>query len=95
MRRRRGVTWLTGLLVLAVLFVFGVAGAVGSPSDDPQHGISFSKGCTSPREFGEPYRCSYSVSNQLDAVNQAHDTLTFTSITDIVHASGGDVPRAS
>jgi hypothetical protein len=53
-----------------------------------QHGIAFTKGCTSPTVVGDPYQCSYTVRNILDT---AHDTLTIKGLVDTVHSSGGDV----
>src|SRR5215212_619512 len=67
--------------------ISGVAGAVAL--DNPvQHGLSVTKGCTSPVKIGDAYTCSFSIRNVLDA---AHDTMTVTGLVDTVHASGGDV----
>jgi hypothetical protein len=55
---------------------------------NPQHGISFTKGCVPTTPIGQPYSCSYSALNNVD---QAHDTLTFSGLNDTVHAKGGDV----
>src|SRR5580765_2458529 len=77
--------------------VFGVVGAVavllvvgsgGASAADVQHGIGFTKGCASPTAIGQPYTCSFGVTNVLDG---AHVTLTIHSLIDVVHASGGDV----
>ena len=57
-----------------------------------QHGIGFLKGCTSPTAVGQPYTCAFSVQNVLD---EANDTLTINSLTDTVHAAGGDVGGAT
>ena len=46
-----------------------------------------SKGCNGPTNIGSPYTCSYTITNNQD--NPAHDTLTITSIVDVVHAAGG------
>jgi hypothetical protein len=53
-----------------------------------QHGISFTKGCTSPVTVGSPYKCSFAIRNNVD---DAHDTLTINSLVDVVHSAGGDV----
>ena len=53
-----------------------------------QHGISFTKGCVSPTQIGQPYTCAYSIRNIID---DAQDTLTIDSLSDTVHSSGGDV----
>ena len=52
------------------------------------HDITFDKNCSSPTLVGDPYRCTYSMSNDVDG---AHDTLTVTGLSDKVHAAGGDV----
>ena len=57
-------------------------------AQDVQHGIGFTKGCASPIKIGNPYTCAYTVRNILD---EAEDTLTITSLIDVVHAAGGDV----
>ena len=76
---------LSGLVVVAALLTFGLTGA---SAVDVQHGIGFTKGCASPTAIGQPYTCSFGVTNILD---EAHDTLTINSLIDVVHASGGDV----
>src|SRR2546427_202665 len=48
------------------------------------HGIGFAKGCVSPTNVGAPYSCAFAVQNSID---EAHDTLTFTSLIDTVNAS--------
>src|SRR5262245_49106386 len=79
-------------LVLAGAFAMaGVGGAGARPvflMDDVQHGISFTKGCTSPTAIGAPYSCSFSVQNNVD---EAQDTLTMNGLVDVVHSAGGDV----
>jgi hypothetical protein len=52
------------------------------------HGISFLKGCNSPTIVGDPYICTFQVVNNVDT---AHDTLTITSLVDVVHSGTGDV----
>jgi hypothetical protein len=55
---------------------------------NPQHGISFTKGCASSTLVGQPYNCSYTVRNNVD---EAGDTLTITGLSDVVHAAARDV----
>jgi hypothetical protein len=52
------------------------------------HGIAFTKGCDSPTYVGAAYTCDFGISNTSDT---AHDTLTITSVVDVVHAALGDV----
>src|SRR3989337_2451188 len=54
------------------------------------HGIGFSKGCVTPTMVGNPYTCTFSVQNSIPT-DTAGDTLTFTSIVDVVHANPSDV----
>src|SRR5580765_514463 len=90
MGRFRGLRVLVGLGVLsAALLTFGLTGA---SADDVQHGISFTKGCSSPTAIGSAYACSYSVQNNVD---DAHDTLTINGLVDTVHSAGGDVPSGN
>jgi hypothetical protein len=58
----------------------------------PQHGISFTKGCTSPTKIGDPYSCSYSARNNVD---DAQDTLTINGLDDVVHAAAGNVDQGN
>lgn len=48
------------------------------------HGITFLKGCDVPTNVGDPYTCDFLISNTVD---KAGDTLTITSLVDVVHAS--------
>ena len=52
------------------------------------HGITFTKGCASPTQIGQPYSCTYSIRNIVD---EAQDTLTIHGLVDTVHSAGGDV----
>ena len=81
----RNLSGAAGVLALAIGVVWGVSGVMAAD----QHGIGFSKGCNGPTNIGSPYTCSYTITNNQD--NPAHDTLTITSIVDVVHAAGGDV----
>src|SRR4051794_35777125 len=88
--RRRRYLSATIVAVALTAAAFGVIGALAA-GDPVQHGISVSKGCTSPTKIGDPYTCNYIVRNILD---EAEDTLTIDNVTDLVHAApqpGGDV----
>jgi hypothetical protein len=74
-------------LALIAGTVVGIQLALATAQDDVQHGISFTKGCTSPTSIGQPYSCSYTVRNNID---DAGDTLTISGLVDTVHAQGGD-----
>src|SRR5262245_29362401 len=89
MRRQR---LLIGVGALAL--VFGVLIGLQFAAADPpvQHGISFTKGCDSPTKIGSPYACTFTIRNTVD---DAHDTLTFNGISDVVAASGGNVTAAN
>src|SRR3954470_4036409 len=76
------------MLAATMLVALTVAPGITLAAPDVQHGIGFTKGCTSPTKVGDPYSCSYTVRNVLD---EAQDTLTITSLVDIVHSAGGDV----
>jgi hypothetical protein len=72
----------------------GNTGTASSFGDEPEaadnpvtHAIDFTKTCFGPVEVGDPYVCTYTVQNTLDG---AHDTLTISGLTDMVHAAGGD-----
>ncbi len=52
------------------------------------HGIALLKGCDSPTNVGEAYICTFQAENVVDT---QHDTLTITSLVDVVHAHAGDV----
>src|SRR4026208_2560516 len=71
--------------VLLFGLVIGSGGAVPGPQF---HGIAFTKNCQAPTKIGDPYLCAYQALNVADT---AHDTLTFTSIVDQVHAATGNV----
>src|SRR5262249_15148778 len=68
----------------AALLVF----SVGSASAQQFHGIAFTKGCAEPTSIGSPLNCAYQILNVVDA---AQDTVMVNGLTDVVHASGGDV----
>ena len=72
----------------AVMMAFFGVFASGAMAADVQHGIGLTKGCTSPTKIGDPYTCSYTVRNALD---EAEDTLTISSLVDVVHAASGEV----
>jgi hypothetical protein len=60
------------------------------PPDDFAHGFGLAKGCTENVDVGDPYTCFYLTSNT-PLLDTALDTLTFTSLVDVVHAAAGDV----
>src|SRR4051812_29191661 len=92
MRGRR--RWLVGIggLVAAVSTMLMLVGSASAVLADTQHGISFTKGCQSPTQVGQPYSCTYSVRNNID---EAHDTLTMTGLNDTVLSAGGPVPSGN
>src|SRR4051794_36642867 len=51
----------------------------------PQHGVGLFKGCASPTDVLQKTQCNFTITNSIDP-----DTLTITSLTDIVHAAAGD-----
>jgi len=79
----------TSLVVaVAATFVAALLGMVpGSAAVPRVHGIGFLKGCDSPTMVGEQMSCRVTVRNSVD---NAPDTLTVTSVVDLVHAAGGD-----
>src|SRR5580765_3773913 len=86
MSRFIGLRILVGVgAAVTAMLAFGV---VGASAVDVQHGIGFTKGCSSPTAIGAAYSCSYSVRNVTD---EAEDTLTINGLVDTVHAAGGDV----
>jgi hypothetical protein len=86
---------LAGLL-LAALAQAGPAGPPGAEAQvvptntpvGPAHGMGFAKGCDSPRNVGQTYQCFFVLTNTID---QAGDTITVSSITDVVTTAGGPV----
>jgi hypothetical protein len=84
--RRQRLLLVTGVLVLVVGAVLGITFATAA--DPVNHGITFTKGCTSPTQIGAPYSCTYSVRNIVD---DAEDTLTIDGLVDTVQAAGGNV----
>jgi hypothetical protein len=84
--RRQRLLLAVGVFALTVGAVLGIGYATAA--DPINHGISFTKGCTSPTNVGAPYQCTYSVRNNVD---DAMDTLTINGLTDVVHSAGGDV----
>jgi hypothetical protein len=103
--RVRGRVRAAVLLALAGLLLAALAqaGPVGPPEAaaqvvptntpiGPAHGMGFAKGCDSPVNVGDPYRCFFVLTNTID---QAGDTITVTSITDVVNTAGGPVPSTT
>jgi hypothetical protein len=71
---------------VAILAVTLIGSAGGQPIVN--HGISFTKGCASPTQVGQPYSCTYTIRNTVD---DAQDTLTINGLVDVVHSAGGNV----
>jgi hypothetical protein len=88
MRRHRLFIGVGGLIVAATIGLALIGSASAAPGDPINHGISFTKGCASPTQIGQPYSCTYSIRNVID---EARDTLTINGLTDTVHSAGGDV----
>jgi hypothetical protein len=79
-----------------VLCLLAMAVAVPAPAQAQVeiHGIGFSKGCGGPYAVGDAYECTFSVANT-SVTDTALDTLTFSSIVDVVHSGLGDVPSGN
>jgi hypothetical protein len=94
-RRRREAGSLPLQIVAALAVSAAVAVLAGtfvskpwaSAQQDPLHGLSFAKGCLAPTIVGQQYRCNFLITNNLD---QGPDTLTVTSLVDVVHAHPAD-----
>ena len=84
--RRQRLLLAVGVLALTVGVVLGIGYATAA--DPVNHGISVTKGCSSPTSVGQPYSCTYSIRNNID---DAQDTLTVNGLVDVVHSAGGDV----
>jgi hypothetical protein len=85
------------LAVVAALIVsFGALALVAygreTSAAQPLHGIALAKGCASPIVIGQLYTCDVLTINNVDT---AGDTLTITSIIDVVHAGAGDQTSAN
>ncbi len=79
--------------MLGILLAIGAAligGKLAFPASaqTPLHGIGFAKGCNSPVTVGYPYQCNVLTINNVDS---AGDTLTITSLVDVVNSGGGPV----
>src|SRR5215212_5783085 len=85
--RGLGRYWLPALAAVLVVVSFGGGSAFAV---DVQHGIAFTKGCTSPVKIGDQYRCSFTIQN-LPTVDQALDTLEIFGLEDTVQSAGGPV----
>src|SRR5687768_3144110 len=86
-RRRRTVLGVM-LTVIAVLIAGGMGAGTAAAQGPIQHGISFTKGCDSPTQIGQPYVCNYTIRNNAD---DAQDTLKINGFTDVVLSAGGAV----
>src|SRR5436190_16058579 len=83
-RQHRAVIALVMTVGLLALWV-PLATPGNAQEPPPQHGIAFLKGCQSPRSVGQKTLCDFSIVNSIDP-----DTLTITSIVDVVHSSPTD-----
>ncbi len=75
-------------LMVALAATMLVALAIGpgtALAADENHGIGLNKGCIGATRIGDPYRCSYAVTNNID---EANDTLTITSLVDVINRPG-------
>ncbi len=86
-RSRTGSLALSSVL-LGIVAAYGLlAAAPWASAASPFHGIGLAKGCTSPIVIGQLYTCDVLTINNVDT---GPDTLTITSIVDVVHAGAGD-----
>src|SRR3954447_18248379 len=83
MRRFIGWRALFALGVLTTVLTFGAVGAQAA-----FHGAAATKTCASPTKIGDSYSCQ---SQFLNVVDQAHDTLQVTALSDTVNSAGGAV----
>src|SRR5580765_2447022 len=92
--RKRGIGVSRLVFGLGVVIAFLIVGGSPALADNIQHGIGFTKGCTSPTKVGEAYVCTWTVRNVLD---EANDTLTINQLVDTVHAAApiGDVTSST
>ncbi len=77
---RRLMVALAATMLVALSISPGIALAA-----DENHGIGLNKGCIGATRIGNPYRCSYAVTNNID---EANDTLTITSLVDVINRPG-------
>jgi len=87
-RRRRvfGVGGAVALILgLAAPALIGAAAA--SAQVLPFHGITLQKACQLTTPIGQPLECAYQVTNADDN----SESITISTLTDVVHASGGNV----
>src|SRR5690349_17780455 len=85
------------VLLLAVVPVaaWGLATALPGAADVVValvHGITVLKGCDASTEIGTPYMCSVSIRNNVD---EQHDTLTITGLTDTIATAGGNLQSST
>ena len=81
---------LVGALLATMIPVAVMTTTSGGAQAIPTHGIGFAKGCDSPVTVGGPYNCGFLIANT-PLLDVHGDTLTVTSLTDIVHAASGDI----
>ena len=88
---RAALAFLVGCAMVAGMLLSSPSARADTPTPTStpglKHGMGFIKGCNSPTVVGSPYICSFEAIN---AIDEAHDTLTITSVVDVVHAFAGD-----
>ena len=91
-RLSRKIIWVFPILALAAIIAISLAtaGQINANNHSANHDISFNKGCVGPINVGDPNTCTYGVFNFV-VVDTGPDTLTITSIVDVVHADPSDV----
>jgi len=75
------------MVVAGVVAAAGFAAVPGGAALPKVHGIGFLKGCVSPTSVGAKTSCTFTIRNNVDT---GPDTLTVTSLVDVVKAAGGD-----
>ena len=84
---------LAAALAVASVALFSFA---ASAQAQGVHGIGFAKGCDSPIAVGDPYECEYTINNNVDTGDGVTgDTLTITSIVDVIAANPSDETSAN
>lgn len=91
---RAALAFLVGCAVVVGMQLSSPSARAATPTPVPLfHGMGLTKNCNSPTVVGSAYICSFKIQNLLD---DAHDTMTITSLVDVVHSgSGGLTPVPS
>ena len=83
--RKNRTGWRATIVVVAVTTMLAVI--AGPANAAVVHGIGFTKGCLTPTVIGQKTKCNFTFLNNVDT---AHDTLTISSLVDVVtDAAGG------